>query len=539
MNVVSELTRLENEQLVRQLIAEDPAYIFKHALVQDAAYHSLLKQDRQHLHRVIGQALERAYPDRLDELAAIIAGHFESADDARQALAYLDRAAAWARRAFAHQEQAALLARAIALAERTGDSARVADLYARRGNALLNLSAWQDAKRDLEAALEHLASDALAERASVLLDLADAYRWLWDTATEKRLAEEALALAERTGREDLICDALCEIAFAHLSDGRTQQALELYERAFGRAGKTHAASIRQGYEFAGLAHYWVGNSPAAVEYNQNAVQLARETFDTFTLTRGWSNLALAQMMGGAYGAALDAFREVREFARQHGGGAWFARAVAMEGGMYLDLFDYAHAESLAFEARDLARRFKFPPAAVSAAIDLMFNYTRRGEMNRAEKFGREVAEAIPATYGNHRWLWENRFVQARAELALARGDDANALELATESLAQSRATNRVKYQTAALETRAKALARQNRRREAIADLRAAVELARPTGDPLMFLRAVAALAALEGDDLLSSEARARARQISDALPAGNLRARFQAFAAEWLGFAEG
>ena len=46
MTLDSQLTQLENEQLVRQLLAEEPAYIFKHALVQDTAYESLLKQRR-------------------------------------------------------------------------------------------------------------------------------------------------------------------------------------------------------------------------------------------------------------------------------------------------------------------------------------------------------------------------------------------------------------------------------------------------------------------------------------------------------------
>src|SRR5260221_8799234 len=53
------LTRLEAADLIR-LVQVEPnlEYLFRHALVQDAAYESLLKSDRQTLHRVVGNILE-------------------------------------------------------------------------------------------------------------------------------------------------------------------------------------------------------------------------------------------------------------------------------------------------------------------------------------------------------------------------------------------------------------------------------------------------------------------------------------------------
>jgi tetratricopeptide (TPR) repeat protein len=64
-------------------------YLFRHWLVQDAAYGSLLKQERRQLHRLVGEALETLYPDRRNELAGILAMHFEQAGDADRAVEYL------------------------------------------------------------------------------------------------------------------------------------------------------------------------------------------------------------------------------------------------------------------------------------------------------------------------------------------------------------------------------------------------------------------------------------------------------------------
>ena len=64
-------------------------YLFRHALVQDAAYGSLLKQERRELHGRVGDALEQLYPDRRGELALVLAMHFEQAGDADRAVDYL------------------------------------------------------------------------------------------------------------------------------------------------------------------------------------------------------------------------------------------------------------------------------------------------------------------------------------------------------------------------------------------------------------------------------------------------------------------
>jgi predicted ATPase len=66
-----QLGTLEHAGLIHLAqLQPDLEYLFRHVLVQDAAYDSLLRQDRRHLHRAVAEVLERLYPDRLDALAA-------------------------------------------------------------------------------------------------------------------------------------------------------------------------------------------------------------------------------------------------------------------------------------------------------------------------------------------------------------------------------------------------------------------------------------------------------------------------------------
>jgi len=93
----------------------EPVYRFRHVLVQEAAYDSLLKADRRRLHRDVGEAIEARHPDRLEELAPILGLHFERAGESDRAVQYLHRAGRAALRRFAVHEARDLLDRATAL----------------------------------------------------------------------------------------------------------------------------------------------------------------------------------------------------------------------------------------------------------------------------------------------------------------------------------------------------------------------------------------------------------------------------------------
>lgn len=91
------LDTLEARGLIRLATAQpELEYLFRHALLQDTAYESLLKQERRALHQVVGQALEQLYPDRVGEMAAVLARHFEQAGETEKAVDYLMAAAKFA-----------------------------------------------------------------------------------------------------------------------------------------------------------------------------------------------------------------------------------------------------------------------------------------------------------------------------------------------------------------------------------------------------------------------------------------------------------
>jgi predicted ATPase len=107
------LDRLTATELIRekQRIPE-LEYIFKHALVQESTYESILLQKRRELHTRVAQAMETLFADRLEEFSSMLAYHYAKAEQWEKAQEYLFKAGDQAGRiaadaeALAHYQQA-------------------------------------------------------------------------------------------------------------------------------------------------------------------------------------------------------------------------------------------------------------------------------------------------------------------------------------------------------------------------------------------------------------------------------------------------
>jgi class 3 adenylate cyclase/tetratricopeptide (TPR) repeat protein len=110
------LLTLQRQQLIRERArVPELEYIFKHELTREAAYNGLLKRERRAYHRQVAEALERLFPEQVDELAGLLAHHWERAEEQEKAVGYLLRAGEQARVAYANEEAIDYYQRALAL----------------------------------------------------------------------------------------------------------------------------------------------------------------------------------------------------------------------------------------------------------------------------------------------------------------------------------------------------------------------------------------------------------------------------------------
>ena len=87
------LAALQDLEIIREKgRAPELEYIFKHALVQEATYESILLQRRRDLHRRVGECMETLFAERLDEFYGLLAYHYTRAEEWEKAQDYLFKA---------------------------------------------------------------------------------------------------------------------------------------------------------------------------------------------------------------------------------------------------------------------------------------------------------------------------------------------------------------------------------------------------------------------------------------------------------------
>jgi predicted ATPase len=111
-----ELGRLVEAEIVYQRgVPPQATYMFKHALIQDAAYASLLKSTRQHYHQQIAQVLEAQFAETAEIQPELVAHHYTEAGLMEQAVDYWHQAGQRAVERSAHVEVIAHLRRGLGL----------------------------------------------------------------------------------------------------------------------------------------------------------------------------------------------------------------------------------------------------------------------------------------------------------------------------------------------------------------------------------------------------------------------------------------
>ncbi|MGD9603824.1 MAG: adenylate/guanylate cyclase domain-containing protein [Gammaproteobacteria bacterium] len=103
------------EFLYEQPAYPDVEYLFKHALTQDVAYHSLLGDTRKALHEKTARAIETRYSAELEDHYSALAHHYGRSDNSEKAIEFLEKAGLQAARRSAHVEARNHLEQAIVL----------------------------------------------------------------------------------------------------------------------------------------------------------------------------------------------------------------------------------------------------------------------------------------------------------------------------------------------------------------------------------------------------------------------------------------
>ncbi len=214
-------------------------YLFKHALIQDAAYQSLLKRTRQQYHQQVAKLLEDRFPEVASSQPELVAHHYAQANCPAQAIAYWHKAGAAAARQFAYVEAIDQFRRGLALVEALSDmrerAERELDLQMALGHALYatNLGSDADVGRTYSRAWELCQQlEDHSREVTALRGLERHHTNLLEMQKAQHFAEEAMRVAERLDDAARLVGAHMSLGVVLYFQGKLEPALAHFRQGF-------------------------------------------------------------------------------------------------------------------------------------------------------------------------------------------------------------------------------------------------------------------------------------------------------------------
>ena len=275
-------------------------YTFKHALIQDAAYASLLKSTRQQYHQRIAQVLEAQFPETAEVEPELLAHHCTEAGLTEQAVGYWQKAGQRASERSAHVEAVAHLTKGLELLATLPDTPERAQhelgMQTTLGPALMTIKGF--AAPEVEHA--YTRARALCRQVGETPQLFPVLWGLWlfyevhgELQTAREFAEQLLSLAQRQQDPASLLSAHRAMGQTVYWQGELAQARAYLEQGIALYDPQQHRSLAFRYsQDAGVglrtfgAHvlWYLGYPDQAAARLQEALTLAQELAHPFSLT---------------------------------------------------------------------------------------------------------------------------------------------------------------------------------------------------------------------------------------------------------------
>ncbi len=468
------------------LLAE-PAYIFKHAVIQDVAYSSLLVQSRKDLHRGVGEAIEELYRDRLTEHSAELAHHFTRGEDWSKAMQYSALAGDEAARVFANVEAKKHYFNALDAAAKLSappDWEVLLTLHSKYAEILLNLSEYDDAAAEYLKALE-LARGAGDRRREM-----EAMVWVSAAYDYSHRGEPAIAYNEQA------------FAIARELDDREYQAICLASRVairtagWGQIVETTADAeealrlskeiknqplLARSLVYLGGALQWRGEFDRGLAHLKEGTELAQKIHSGFNYGFGVFLSGNAHLSKGNYEEALRCYKRVSDYGAAAGDKFWIARAPNLIGAVHLELYDLDVAVERNLEAEEIARAaWPWPEPRGHSWLKVGLGHLEKDQHGKAEEFLQRAWNLLEEDTW-YRWRWHIPLLRARGALALAEKRLDDAWKFATESFEMASKSDSRKHIARARRLQGMVLAANGRLEDAVGTLESSLALAEQIG----------------------------------------------------------
>ncbi|WP_155313417.1 adenylate/guanylate cyclase domain-containing protein [Desulfosarcina ovata] len=303
-------------------MGDKPGLCFKHALVQDVAYNSLLRRRRKDLHEKIAEALIRLNGHRIDAISETLAYHFSHGHTLSKAVDYLIRSARKGLKIYAVTEALGYYQKAYQIL--TAGSPSNDDITAPLLALLIEwFFAFHLRGRYREASVLLKKHESLARmsgnphiKGMYLACLGGAYQKRERLDTSRNYLLEAMGIGEQTGDYQVIAYACAYLTWTCTDMGRLDDALAFAAKAEAALPRFDVGAslwpsemdqdlIRSLFFGAAIAHMFRGDSRQCVQLGDRLLAYGKSDNDVNTLSVGYLSHGMGAFVAGDFRTAIQ------------------------------------------------------------------------------------------------------------------------------------------------------------------------------------------------------------------------------------------
>lgn len=390
----------------------DNLYLFKHALIQEVVYSSVLRRERKGIHERIGLAMERLFQHRISEFYETLAYHFTNAKSPLKATGYLMKSGKKSLKKFAVEEADRYYRKAFDLltspSDRKGDDT---------GLLLDLLEEWslvyyyRGDFKGMEQLLEkNLASaDALDDptRSGKL------YAWLGfaQFCREKnkrsyQVLQTALQRGENAQDHELICCACTWLTWTCAELGLYEEGIEYGQRAQAIAVEYGSEPHIYDQSLSGMGeiYFFRGDVKKPLEIGRQLVEYGRKNANSRSIVNGYISIGHGHMNAGDYTTALENYSKAYRNAKD----PFYFQWPKFFMGMCHSLEDrFEQAEQPLQEVLAYSDEYGCEALGMAAQVFLAVLLVSRGEMAH----GLKALKRLAASAGSNGRFWANAVIE--------------------------------------------------------------------------------------------------------------------------------
>ncbi len=319
-------------------------YIFRHSLLREAVYGMQLRTRLQQLHRLIAEAIERLYNDRLEERYFDLAFHYEQADVFDKTCEYLRKAADYARRNYQNQLALEYYEKLLQKLGSQDDGEHQVKTHLQKGKVLELIGKWDECEAAYDKALK------IAKKTRDALMLGQCNNSMGrllvlkgDYAGAATYLQAASKLFESIDDKGGIAKVFGNIGNLHFRQGHYKKAKSFFTKSIEISQEAGEMPNSQIVATLGLTYMNRGNYDEAIRCQQQQIAIAEKHHDKQGVADLYTKLGIVFFEKGDYDSALENYEKGLELSEELGNKQLTSIAIGGTGSVYERKGDYAKA----------------------------------------------------------------------------------------------------------------------------------------------------------------------------------------------------